>query len=51
MWRADVPVARICEVIEGNAARERRGCEVVRVSTIVEVSRSIVRMEWSSEAE
>ena len=49
IWRADVPAARRLRV--GRAVRERRECDVERVSTQVEVGRSQVLRVWSQEVE
>ncbi len=49
MWRAEVPAARRLRV--GRAVRERRECEVRRVSTGVLVGRSQVLRLWSQEVE
>ena len=50
MCRALVPAARIWLLIPGRAEMERSGCVVVRVSTVLEVVRSMVRIVWSCEA-
>lgn len=50
--RAELPVARIWEEeMEGSEAMERSGCEVVRVSTTFDVSRSRVFTVWSKDVE
>ena len=49
MCRADVPTAMRFK--DGNAERERRAWDVVRVSTSDEVGRSHVRSVWSQETE
>ena len=49
MWRAEVPAARSLKV--GRAVSERRGCEVVRMSTLDWTVRSQVRSVWSQEVE
>jgi hypothetical protein len=50
--RAELPVARMWdEEREGSEAMERRGCDVVRVSTTVDVSRSRVFTVWSKDVE
>lgn len=50
--RAELPVARIWEEErEGREEMERSGCEVVRVSTTVDVSRSRVFTVWSKDVE
>ncbi len=50
--RAELPAASICEEeTEGREVIENRLCEVVRVSTTVEVVRSSVLTVWSWEAE
>jgi hypothetical protein len=52
MCLAEVPAARMCDdETEGKEVIERRGWEVVRVSTTVDVSRSSVLTVWSREVE
>jgi hypothetical protein len=52
IWRAELPVARMWEEErEGREAMDRIGCDVVRVSTAVEVSRSRVFTVWSRDVE
>jgi hypothetical protein len=52
IWRAELPVARMWEEErEGRETMERSGCDVVRVSTTVEVSRSRVFTAWSRDVE
>lgn len=51
MCRAVVPAAKSWLLMPGKAVRDSRGCDVVLVSTRLDVVRSNVRMVWSSEAE
>jgi hypothetical protein len=51
MCLALVPAASNCELTPGSAVREKRGWEVVLVSTREAVVRSHVRTVWSWEAE